>query len=102
MPERPVSDARTIDVRDHLADHINAAQTRGAVVFLTSRGRRVAALVPVAVADGATDASPSKRLLSEILAIVNRHEGRNAEQAMAEIHAACLASLDRASDQATA
>lgn len=39
---------------------------------------------------------PAKALLADILAVVNRHQGRNAEQAMEEIHEACMASIDRA------
>lgn len=39
-------------------------------------------------------ADPAKRLLSSILAIVNRHQGANPEQAMAEIHEVCAAFLD--------
>jgi hypothetical protein len=42
-----------------------------------------------------TTGHPAKTLLSDILAIVNRHQGLNAEQAMAEIEEACLASIDR-------
>jgi hypothetical protein len=33
-----------------------------------------------------TDQNPARQLLATILAIINRHEGRNAEHAMAEIH----------------
>lgn len=40
------------DVRAHLADVINAA-TRGHITYITHRGRRVAAIVPVPVADSA-------------------------------------------------
>jgi prevent-host-death family protein len=40
----------TRDVREHLADVINAA-IRGQVTYITSRGRRVAAVVPLAIAD---------------------------------------------------
>ena len=42
---------------------------------------------------GFQDAAPAKRLLSDILAVVNRHQGANAEQAMEEIHEACMATL---------
>jgi head-tail adaptor len=41
----------------------------------------------------ATGDIPAKKLLAEILAVVNQHEGRNAEQAMAEIHDVCAAFL---------
>lgn len=39
------------EIRADLADVINAAGTRGQVTFITSRGRRVAAVVPVAAAE---------------------------------------------------
>lgn len=38
----------------------------------------------------------ARQLLSDILEIVNRHEGRHAEQAMAEIHATLASFLDAA------
>lgn len=41
----------------------------------------------------------AKRLLSNILAVVNRHQGANAEQAMAEIHGVCAAFLDAPYDE---
>lgn len=50
----------TREVREHLADVVNAA-IRGRVTYITSRGRRVAAVVPLATADqtGARPPSPS-------------------------------------------
>jgi hypothetical protein len=36
---------------------------------------------------------PARRLVTDILAVINRHQG---ERAMAEIEAACMASMDRA------
>lgn len=50
---------------------------------------------PATTEDRMTDTDPARALLADILAIVNRHQGLNAEQAMAEIGAACLASIDR-------
>jgi len=41
------------ELREGLADVLNAAGTRGHVTFVTSRGRRVAAVVPVAVGEQA-------------------------------------------------
>jgi prevent-host-death family protein len=41
------------ELRTGLADVINAAGTRGQVTFVTSRGRRVAAVVPIAAAEQA-------------------------------------------------
>lgn len=45
----------TRDVRANLADVINDAATRGRITFIMSRGRRVAAIVPVVVAEGALE-----------------------------------------------
>ena len=41
-PELPISDAR-----EHLADVVNEATYAGTVTFLTRRGRRIAAIVPL-------------------------------------------------------
>jgi prevent-host-death family protein len=57
------------EVREHLADAINAA-IRGQVTYITSRGRRVAAIVPLAVAGQAEDPAPS---LGTVVAPVERH-----------------------------
>jgi prevent-host-death family protein len=51
MPTRPESETSIADLRAKLADHLNEVQTRQAVVYVTSRGRRVAAIVPVADAE---------------------------------------------------
>jgi prevent-host-death family protein len=45
------------ELRAQLADVINAAGMRDQVTFVTSRGRRVAAVVSVAVAEGAAEDS---------------------------------------------
>lgn len=50
-------DLSTRDVRTKLADVINDAAAYGTVTFITSRGRRIAAVVPVAVGEAALDAS---------------------------------------------
>ena len=39
------------ELREHLADFLNASATRGQITFVTSRGRRIAALVPLPVAE---------------------------------------------------
>jgi hypothetical protein len=44
---------------------------------------------------------PARRLLAEILAVINRHQGRNDTQAMAEIHEVCMAALQRPTPQTT-
>jgi prevent-host-death family protein len=48
----------TREVREHLADVVNAA-IRGQVTYITCRGRRVAAVVPLATADQAEVRPPS-------------------------------------------
>jgi len=48
--DREPAELTTRDVREHLADVINAA-VQGQVTYITSRGRRVAAVVPLAIAD---------------------------------------------------
>ena len=48
----------TREVRQHLADIINDA-IRGKVTYITSNGRRVAAVVPLAIADAASVRPPS-------------------------------------------
>ncbi len=49
----PAEEMSVRELRGALADVINAAGMRGQVTFVTSRGRRVAAVVSVAVAEGA-------------------------------------------------
>jgi prevent-host-death family protein len=46
------------EVREHLADVINDA-VRGQTTYITSRGRRVAAIVPLAIAERADVAAES-------------------------------------------
>ncbi|WP_289009378.1 type II toxin-antitoxin system prevent-host-death family antitoxin [uncultured Thermomonospora sp.] len=45
----------TRDVRANLAQVINDAAARGVVTFITSRGRRIAAVVPVHVAEAVVE-----------------------------------------------
>lgn len=48
----------TAEVRAKLAEVVNAAAVRGRVTYITSRGRRVAAVVPLPIAEAAgTDPS---------------------------------------------
>lgn len=51
MDLQPV-ERTTRDVREHLADVINDA-IRGQITYITSNGRRVAAIVPLAITDTA-------------------------------------------------
>jgi prevent-host-death family protein len=46
------------ELRAHLADHLNEAGTRGEIIYVTSNGRRIAALVPLHVADSAAGTQP--------------------------------------------
>lgn len=41
------------DARRNFADVLNAASARGRITYITSRGRRVAAVVPLSVAEQA-------------------------------------------------
>jgi prevent-host-death family protein len=43
----------TKDVRAELADVLNAAAVHGRITYITSRGRRVAAIVPLEIAENA-------------------------------------------------
>ena len=57
METAPVEEMSVRELRAELADVINAAGMRDQVTFVTSRGRRVAAVVSVAVAEAATEDS---------------------------------------------
>lgn len=43
------------ELREHMADVLNDVAAHGRVIYVTSRGRRIAALVPLAVAEKADD-----------------------------------------------
>lgn len=45
------------DLRAALADVINEAATRGRITYITQRGRRIAAVVPIAIAEAAEQRS---------------------------------------------
>jgi prevent-host-death family protein len=53
MSETDSVETSTAELRRQLAEHINDVAVRGRIVYVTSRGRRVAALVPVEVAEAA-------------------------------------------------
>jgi prevent-host-death family protein len=57
METAPVEEMSVRELRAELADVINAAGMHDQVTFVTSRGRRVAAVVSVAVAERATEDS---------------------------------------------
>jgi hypothetical protein len=56
----PVEELSTRALRTELADVINAAGVHNQVTFVTSRGRRVAAVVSVAIAEAATKDSQAE------------------------------------------
>lgn len=49
------------EVRESLADVLNDAAVRGTITYVTNRGRRIAAIVPIQIAEAAdeSDAPPS-------------------------------------------
>jgi prevent-host-death family protein len=53
MKETRPAELSVRDLRDGLADVLNAAAAHGAITYVTSRGRRIAAVVPLSVADAA-------------------------------------------------
>lgn len=46
------------DTRRQFADVLNAASARGRITYITSRGRRVAAVVPLPIAEAADEEGP--------------------------------------------
>ena len=51
----PPAEMSARDVRAHLADVLNAASVRGQTTYITNRGRRIAAVVPLSVAEAAEE-----------------------------------------------
>lgn len=49
---------KTADVRHELAEVVNAAATKNRITYITNRGRRVAAVVPLHVAEKADKSNP--------------------------------------------
>ena len=47
------ADVSVADARRAFADILNAASARGRITYITSRGRRVAAVVPLRIAEEA-------------------------------------------------
>lgn len=52
MSEEPI-DLSVADARRQFADVLNAASVHGRTTYITSRGRRIAAVVPLPVAEKA-------------------------------------------------
>ena len=44
-------------LREHLAEALNETAIRGQITYITSRGRRIAAIVPVPIAEAAEHAT---------------------------------------------
>jgi len=57
--ENNTNEMKLADVRIRLADVVHAATVRGQITYLTNRGRRVAAIVPLAIAEQHDDAQPA-------------------------------------------
>jgi prevent-host-death family protein len=53
MTEKQGGERSVRELREGLADVLNAAAVRGEITYVTSRGRRIAAVVPVPVAEAA-------------------------------------------------
>ncbi len=86
----PVEEMSTRELRAELADVINAAGMHNQITFVTSRGRRVAAVVSVAVAEAVTEddqVAGDAATVENYAANVALHEdrGRTPDLTMAEI-----------------
>ena len=53
MNLKPTEERSVRELRRDLADALNDTAVRGLITYITSRGRRVAAIVPVPVAEAA-------------------------------------------------
>lgn len=53
MSQRASRDVGIREARDNLAELVNEAAVRGVTIYLTNRGRRVAAIVPLDIAETA-------------------------------------------------
>lgn len=49
----PPAELSVAEARTHLADVLNAAAARGQITYITNRGRRIAAVVPLGIAEEA-------------------------------------------------
>jgi prevent-host-death family protein len=57
MSAHIIKEAGIRDAREEFADLVNEAAVRGTITYLTNRGRRVAAIVPLAIAENAEKAA---------------------------------------------
>ena len=53
MENKPAEERSVRELRATLADVLNGAAVHGQITYVTSRGRRIAAVVPVPVAEAA-------------------------------------------------
>jgi prevent-host-death family protein len=53
MENQPPDERSVRELRNGLADVLNAAAVHGTITYVTSRGRRIAAVVPVPLAEAA-------------------------------------------------
>ncbi|MCF3962455.1 type II toxin-antitoxin system prevent-host-death family antitoxin [Streptomyces fuscigenes] len=68
----------TVEVRANLADVLNAASAHDRITYVTSHGRRIAAIVPLAVAESAENSAASRLRAKD--ALHPRPEGRSTAQ----------------------
>ncbi|MET8214667.1 type II toxin-antitoxin system prevent-host-death family antitoxin [Streptomyces hirsutus] len=64
MNEEP-TELSVADARRQFADILNSASARGRITYITSRGRRVAAVVPLHIAETAEHSPGSARPTNE-------------------------------------
>jgi len=91
METAPAEEMSVRELRAELADVINAAGMHGQVTFVTSRGRRVAAVVSVAVAEGVTEDSQAAgdaatATLYAVNVVLHEDRGGTPSLTMAEIY----------------
>lgn len=58
------NEMKLADVRIRLADVVHAATVRGEITYLTNRGRRVAAIVPLDIVEAAAQTCPCQKATS--------------------------------------
>ncbi|WNI31466.1 type II toxin-antitoxin system prevent-host-death family antitoxin [Streptomyces sp. ITFR-6] len=56
MPANTSAEIGVRDLRTQLSDVLHESTVRGRITYVTSRGRRVAAIVPVDIAEAAEEA----------------------------------------------
>jgi prevent-host-death family protein len=61
MDQDSVAEVSVRELRATLADVLNGAAVRGEITYVTSRGRRIAAVVPVPVAEAEAHEREARR-----------------------------------------